>query len=64
MTKRHTPAPVPITFTRADPAALAAFDPTSKVCVMNCGPHRGDPRTPAERRLLCEDCVPREQYNF
>jgi hypothetical protein len=41
---------------RADPEALAAFDPSTKVCVMNCGPHAADPRTAAERKLLCQDC--------
>jgi hypothetical protein len=45
-------------FTRADPAALAAFDPASKRCTMNCGPHSEDPREPAERKLLCGDCWP------
>jgi hypothetical protein len=44
-------------WTRAAPAALAAFDPSSKVCVMNCGPHRDDPRSNAERKLLCDDCL-------
>lgn len=44
-------------FTRADPAALARFDPKTKLCTMNCGPHRDDPRTDAERKLLCGDCV-------
>ena len=43
---------------RADPEALAAFDPDSKVCVMNCGPASGDPRSAAERKLLCDDCEP------
>lgn len=51
----------PITFTRADPAALASFDPRSKLCTMNCGPHAQDPRTPAERRFLCPECV--EEWN-
>lgn len=50
--------PVRIGFTRADPAELARFDPATKICVMNCGPHRDDPRTGAERKLLCEDCWP------
>ncbi|EPC3890780.1 hypothetical protein ACRZHT_005534 [Citrobacter braakii] len=27
---------------RADPAELAAFDPDTKVCTMNCGPHALD----------------------
>ena len=48
-------------FTRADPAALAAFDPSTRYCTMNCGPHRDDPRTQAERKLLCGDCV--EDWN-
>lgn len=48
-------------FTRADPAALARFDPKTKLCTMNCGPHRDDPRTAAERKLLCGDCV--EDWN-
>lgn len=51
----------PITFTRADPQALAAFDPRSKLCTMNCGPHAEDPRTEAERRYLCPECV--EEWN-
>jgi hypothetical protein len=46
---------------RADPAALAAFDPSTKLCTMNCGPHRDDPRTRAECKLLCGDCV--EDWN-
>lgn len=61
-TKRHQAqleqAPVRIGFTRADPAELARFDPVTKICSMNCGPHRDDPRTPAERKLLCQDCWP------
>ncbi len=46
----------PLVFTRADPAALASFDPRSKICSMNCGPHRDDPRTREERLLLCDEC--------
>ncbi len=46
---------------RADPAALAAFDPSTKLCTMNCGPHRDDPRTRAECKLLCGDCA--EDWN-
>lgn len=52
------PAEEPIEWPRADPAALAKFDPQSKVCTMNCGPHGLDPRTRAERLLLCDDCEP------
>lgn len=51
----------PIQWPRADHAALAAFDPSTKLCIMNCGPHRDDPRTGAERKLLCGDCV--EDWN-
>lgn len=47
-----------IEWPRADPAALAAFDPETKTCTMNCGPHALDPRSRKERKLLCDDCVP------
>ncbi len=47
----------PMCWPRADPAALAAFDPRTKVCTMNCGPSTCDPRTAAERVLLCTDCL-------
>jgi hypothetical protein len=46
----------PLVFTRADPKALAAFDPRTKQCTMNCGPHRDDPRTWQERQFLCPEC--------
>lgn len=56
---KPAPAPAaPIDWPRADPAELAAFDPASKVCTMNCGPHGLDPRTRAERLFLCDDCDP------
>jgi len=48
--------PAPIEWTRADPVALAAFDPASKTCTMNCGPHAHDPRSREERLFLCDDC--------
>ena len=51
--KRATP---PLTFPRADPKALKAFDPRTKICVMNCGPHNLDPRDDKERKFLCDDC--------
>lgn len=51
----QTPA-APIDWTRADPAELAAFDPATKVCNMNCGPHKDDPRSAEERLFLCDDC--------
>ena len=52
---------MPLQWPRADPAALVRFDPRTKLCTMNCGPHRDDPRTLAERKLLCGDCV--EDWN-
>ena len=60
MKARRQPPPAPIVFTRADPAELAKFDPRSKVCSMNCGPHADDPRPKAERMLLCPECHPVE----
>ncbi|MEG0068145.1 MAG: hypothetical protein RR740_26510, partial [Pseudomonas sp.] len=30
---------------------------TTKICVMNCGPHAADPRTEKERKLLCDECA-------
>jgi hypothetical protein len=53
----------PIEFPRADPAELAKFDPITKVCTMNCGPHAQDPRTDKERRFLCDDCMTRDVPN-
>ena len=52
------PKQSPIVWTRADPVALAAFDPATKQCTMNCGPHRDDPRSAAERKFLCPECWP------
>lgn len=46
-----------IEFKRVDPEVLAQFDPKTKQCTMNCGPHRGDPRNDTERKFLCEDCI-------
>lgn len=43
---------------RANPKLLESFDPATKVCTMNCGPHVDDPRSCAERKLLCTDCEP------
>ena len=48
-----------IEWKRADPEALAKFDPRTKECTMNCGPHQDDPRSEVERQFLCEDCVTR-----
>ena len=47
----------PIEWPRANPAELAKFNQITKVCTMNCGPHRDDPRSDAERRFLCGDCL-------
>jgi len=52
------PEPKPVVWERATPADLATFDPASKVCTMNCGPASGDPRSYAERKFLCDDCIP------
>ncbi|KPW70758.1 hypothetical protein ALP41_200073 [Pseudomonas savastanoi pv. nerii] len=48
--------PAPIGWPRADPAALDKFDPATKTCTMNCGPHAHDPRSRKERLFLCSDC--------
>lgn len=57
---KRTPRPLapaaPITFPRADPAELARFDPSTKLCIMNCGPSTNDPRSRAERKFLCGEC--------
>ena len=45
-----------VMFPRADPEALAAFDPATKRCSMNCGPSTRDPRTRKERMFLCDEC--------
>lgn len=52
-----------IEFARANPAELAKFDQCTKVCTMNCGPHRDDPRSNKERKFLCGDCLTREAPN-
>lgn len=60
---RKTPADHPretIKFPRANPKALAEFDPRTKRCTMNCGPHAEDPRTEIERKFLCGDCITQE----
>jgi len=59
--RERATACMPLEWPRADPAALARFDPRTKLCTMNCGPHREDPRTRAECKLLCGDCV--EDWN-
>lgn len=45
-----------IQWLRADPAELAAFDPKSKFCDLNCGRHMDDPRSDRERLYLCDLC--------
>ena len=54
--KASPPPETPIEWPRADPAALANFDPATKSCTMNCGPHGLDPRSREERLFLCDDC--------
>lgn len=54
--REDKPTPPAIDWPRADPAELAAFDPSTKVCDMNCGPHKADPRSHDERLFLCDDC--------
>lgn len=60
--KARKPRPVPplpespMEWPRADPAALDQFDPATKTCTMNCGPHGLDPRSRKERLFLCDDC--------
>ena len=60
MKRRPIPVEPEWIWPRADPAQLEAFDPATKQCDMNCGPHRNDPRSAAERKLLCDDCWPVE----
>ena len=45
-------------FERTIPEHLVGFDPASKVCTMNCCAIAADPRSAAERKYQCEDCVP------
>jgi hypothetical protein len=59
--KANPPRPAaeqPIGWPRADPVALAAFDPATKTCTMYCGPHAFDPRSREERKFFCDDCGP------
>ena len=63
MKKREPKAYKPIEFKRADPDKLATFDQKTKVCTMNCGPHRDDPRDDRERKFLCDECLIREVHN-
>ena len=46
-----------IDWPRADPVALSKFDPSTKICTMNCGPSSLDPRNEKERKFLCDDCL-------
>lgn len=54
--KKPKPIAEPLLFPRADPDALRVFDPATKRCAMNCGPHAADPRSEKERKFLCDDC--------
>lgn len=53
-----------LVFTRADTQELAAFDESTKVCIMNCGPHMHDPRSAKERKFLCGDCLTKEEAHL
>jgi NTP pyrophosphatase (non-canonical NTP hydrolase) len=58
MKKKQTAQPIQaMEFRRADPEALAKFDPDTKRCTMNCGPHAKDTRTDKERKFLCDECI-------
>lgn len=58
MKNKQTVQPVKgIVFKRADSEALATFDPDTKRCVMNCGPHAQDPRSNKERQFFCDECI-------
>lgn len=46
----------PLSWPRTDPAELAKFDPRTKQCTMNCGPHSLDPRSRKERLFQCDEC--------
>lgn len=56
---KHKPQVACVSFQwpRSDPAQLQAFDATTKVCTMTCGPAAGDPRSPEERKFQCDDCL-------
>lgn len=56
MKRKTVEAPRLPVWERADPAALAAFDPRTKRCTHNCGPSRMDPRTAVECKFLCDLC--------
>lgn len=58
--RRALAVAMPIEWPRADPEALAQFDQRTKVCTMNCGPHRDDPRSRKEQQFLCGDCLTKE----
>lgn len=62
--KREEHASTPLEWPRADSAALACFDPSSKICTMNCGPSTLDPRSEVERRFLCDDCLTNSDKTF
>lgn len=45
-------------YDRTPKEILDKFDMNSKVCVCNCSPGTGDPRSRKERRYQCSDCEP------
>lgn len=55
--KREYKQPV---FPRSTEAEMVGFDLSSKVCTMNCGNHKDDPRTEKEHKFQCTDCIVKE----
>jgi hypothetical protein len=62
--KRHPKpqpeSPKPFVWPRADPVALAAFDPETKECSMNCGQSTHDPRSWKECKFMCDECYTKQ----
>ena len=56
--KKPAPPIEAIVWPRSTQAEMAGFDPKTKICTMNCGRHRADPRSPEEFKFQCTDCVP------
>ncbi len=57
MKRKSTPALAEdFVWPRSDKAALAAFNPATKQCTMNCGQARADPRDHKEMMFQCGDC--------
>lgn len=58
MSNKKAPEPKPrvIAWPRTPPAELASFDPSTKICDMNCGRSAHDPRSDKEMKYQCTDC--------